>query len=84
LSGSVEENHSKIEARRVIIKLADGSLIKGKINLRQDEPIIQRASEIFTRHPDPFVVIFEATFEGKSDRVMVINKYNIFWVSPDD
>lgn len=81
---SVEENRRKIEARRVTIKLVDGSLIKGKINLRQDEAIIQRVSEIFTRHPDPFLVIFEATFEGMSDRVIVINKHNILWVSPDD
>jgi len=81
---SIEESSRKIEARRVTIKLADGSLIKGKINLRHDEAIIQRVSEIFTRHPDPFLVVFEATFEGKSDRVLVINKNNILWVSPDD
>jgi len=81
---SVEESSRKIEARRVTIKLADGSLIKGKINLRHDEAIIQRVSEIFTRHPDPFLVVFEATFEGKSDRVLVINKHNILWVSPED
>jgi len=81
---SVEEDRWKIEARKVTIKLADGSLIRGKINLRQDETVIQRVSEIFTRHPAPFLVIFEATFEGMTDRVMVINKHNILWVSPDD
>jgi len=81
---SDEESRRKIEARRVTIKMVDGSLIRGKINLQRDEAIIQRASEIFTRHQDPFVVIFEATFEGKSDRVMVINKHNILWVSPDE
>jgi len=74
----------KIEARKVTVKLVDGSLIKGKVNLHKDETIIQRASEIFTRHQDPFVVVFEATFEGKSGRVMVINKKNIVWVSPEE
>jgi D-alanine-D-alanine ligase-like ATP-grasp enzyme len=81
---SDEGSRRKIEARRVTIKMIDGSLIRGKINLQQDEAIIQRASEIFTRHQAPFVVIFEATFEGMSDRVIVINKHNILWVSPDE
>ena len=39
---------------------------------------------MFTKHQDPFVVVFEATFEGVSDRVVFINKRNILFVSPDD
>ncbi len=74
----------KLEARGVRIKLVDGSVIKGKINLHQDEALIQRVSEIFTKTTDPFVVVFDATFEGVSGRVAVVNKHNIIWVSPDE
>ena len=74
----------KLEARKLSIKLADGSVVKGKINLHHDEHIIQRVSEIFTQINDPFLVVFDATFEGQSGRVLVINKQNIIWASPDN
>ncbi len=72
----------KLEAREITVKLVDGSLIKGMINLHHDEQMIQRVSEIFTKARDPFLVVFDATFEGKSGLVLVINKRNIIWASP--
>ncbi len=75
----------KKEPREVIIKLIDGSSVRGKINLIRDEEItLQRVSEIFTRVQDPFVVVFDATVEGKVGRTCVVNKNNILWVSPED
>ncbi len=73
----------KLEAREITIKLVDGSVVKGMINMHNDEQMIQRVSEIFTQVKDPFLVVFEATFEGKSGCVLVINKRNIIWASPD-
>ena len=72
----------KLEAREITVKLVDGSLIKGMINLHNDEHMIQRVSEIFTQVKDPFLVVFDATFEGESGRVLIINKHNIIWPSP--
>jgi len=46
--------------------------------------MIQRVSEIFTQIRDPFLVVFDATFEGQSGRVMAVNKQNIIWASPDN
>lgn len=74
----------KLEARELSIKLADGSVVKGKINLHHDEHMIQRVSEIFTQIKDPFLVVYDATFEGQSGRVLVINKQNIIWASPEN
>ncbi|MGP8052139.1 MAG: hypothetical protein ACLPYB_16230 [Desulfobaccales bacterium] len=81
-----KDSSREIQTRKVTIKLVDGSLVKGKINLHKhkDESVIERASEMFTKHQDPFVVVFEATFEGVSGRVVIINKHNVIWVSPDD
>ena len=46
----------KLEARELSVKLVDGSLVRGKINLHHDEHMIQRVSEIFTQVMEPFLV----------------------------
>jgi hypothetical protein len=74
----------KLEPRSVTVRLADGSVVKGKINLHHDEMMIQRVSDIFTKIPDPFITVFDATVEGKTGRVCIVNKRNIIWVSPED
>jgi hypothetical protein len=74
----------RLTPRDVVVKLVDGSMVKGKVNLHHDEEIIQRVSELFTRVKDPFIVVFDALLEGKSQEVMVINKNQIVWISPED
>ena len=74
----------RIDARKVIIKLVDGSLVQGKVNLLNNEEAIQRVSDIFTKLADPFVVVFDVTAEGRGGRVLILNKRNIAWVSPED
>jgi hypothetical protein len=81
---SVKIISRRIEARKVSIKMVDGSLVQGKVNLLSDESVVQRVSDIFTKVTDPFIVVFEATAEGKSGRVLILNKRNIAWVSPED
>ena len=74
----------KMEPRNVLLKLADGSMVKGKINLYHDEAVIQRVSDIFTRIADPFIVVFDAKMEGEAGKVLIINKQNVIWASPAD
>ena len=81
---SVKIISRKMEAKGISLKLADGSVVKGKINLHHDEAMIQRVSELFTRLEDPFLVVFDATFEGKSGRVLIINKRNVLWAAPEE
>jgi hypothetical protein len=81
---SVKIISRRIEARKVSIKMVDGSLVQGKVNLLHDEAVVQRVSDIFTKLTDPFIVVFDATAEGKSGRVIILNKRNIAWVSPED
>ena len=81
---SVKIISRRIEARKVSIKMVDGSLVQGKVNLLHDEAVVQRVSDIFTKLVDPFIVVFDATAEGKSGRVLILNKRNIAWVSPED
>jgi hypothetical protein len=74
----------RIEARKVTIKMVDGSLVQGKVNLLTNEEAIQRVSDIFTKLVDPFVVLFDVTTEGRGGRVLILNKRNVAWVSPED
>ena len=74
----------RIDARKVTIKLVDGSLVQGKVNLLNNEEAVQRVSDIFTKLADPFVVVFDVTAEGRGGRVLILNKRNIAWVSPED
>ena len=81
---SVKVISRKINACKVSIKMVDGSLVHGKVNIYHDEEVVQRVSDIFTKVTDPFIVVFDATAEGKSGRVLILNKNNIAWVSPED
>ena len=81
---SVKIISRKIEAHKVSIKLVDGSLVQGKVNLLNAEEVVQRVSDIFTKLSDPFVVVFDVTTEGRGGRVLILNKNNIAWVSPED
>ena len=81
---SVKIISRRIDARKVTIKMVDGSLVQGKINMLNPGEGDQRVSDIFTKGSDPFIVVFDATAEGRSGRVLVLNKRNIAWVSPED
>jgi hypothetical protein len=81
---SVKVIRRKIDACTVTIKMVDGSLVQGKVNIYHDGEVVQRVSDIFTKVTDPFIVVFDATAEGESGRVLIINKRNIAWVSPED
>jgi hypothetical protein len=81
---SVKVITRKINARQVTIKMVDGSMVQGKINIYHGEEVVQRVSDIFTQVSDPFVVLFDVIAEGKNGGVLIINKSNISWVSPED
>ena len=88
------------EERRAAIKLEDGSIIKGKINLMAEPAhehndlflkhadnqgaFFSRISDIFTKGKNPFIVIFDAIVDGQPGRVLIVNKKKILWVSPED
>jgi Family of unknown function (DUF6812) len=74
----------KVNARAVTVKLVDGSLVNGKINLHRSDVEISRVSDLFTKITDPFIVVFDATAEGKTGRVLILNKRNIVWIAPED
>jgi hypothetical protein len=98
-AGKLARTHL-VEEKKAAIKLEDGSLFKGKINILAEPAhehhdrydkfspdaglYYKRISDMFTRGANPFVVVFDVTLEGQEGRVLVINKNKILWVSPED
>jgi hypothetical protein len=91
--------YRKVDPRNVTIKLMDGAIVKGKINLLAESPqdfgiidkhdnemgtFYQRVSDLFTVGRNPFIVVFDATAEWQDTDVFIINKSNISWVAPED
>lgn len=68
---------------RVRIKLADGSTIRGEVNLANGEGI-NRVSDLFTVRKDQFVVVSRISSETVPGPVLILNKSSILWVSPED
>ncbi len=72
-----------VTAQRVKIKLTDGSTLRGKINLQSDVDDMQRLSDYFIKGKNPFIVLYEVSAQGR-DNVVIVNKSQIVWATPDD
>ncbi len=67
--------------RNVSVKISDGSMIKGKINIGDN---FHRLSDLFKHSNDPFItVVAEETGEDPK-RVFFINKTFIVWAGTED
>lgn len=65
---------------KVTLKMIDGSIINGKVNLSSK----QRVSDLFTKSSNPFIVIVGALTKQAEDKIMFLNKNHIIWVEPED
>jgi hypothetical protein len=77
--GTSKTKKKKVPAE-VTIRTVDGSILQGKINLGEKK----RVSDVFTKSATPFVVLYEATYSGGSNKVLVINKNHVVWIEPEE
>ncbi|MDH5525173.1 MAG: hypothetical protein OEY01_14450 [Desulfobulbaceae bacterium] len=70
--------------RKVNIKLVDGTIIRGSVNLNSDHRPMDRVSDLLIKGTNPFIVIYGTTVGGKHNQVYVINKQHIIWASPSE
>jgi len=73
-----------MEARRLTLKLVDGTVVTGMINLIQRGETEHRVSDIFVGREEPFVVIFQSNMGEMTNKTLVINKRHILWVMPEE
>ena len=67
-----------VSFKRVIVKMADGSIFEGDVNIRG----FRRLSDYLRVTEDRFVVI--RSDEGKQPRAVMVNKNFILWAEEGD
>lgn len=63
--------------KRVTIKMTDGSIIKGRINIKETG----RLSHLFKTLPEDFITVVP---EESSKKVFIVNKNYILWAESED
>ncbi len=71
------KNHWVRNYKKVSIKMTDGSVLKGKINIK-DFP---RLSVLFKTSPDNFITIVP---EEDPKKALIINKNYVLWAESED
>lgn len=82
---------TRVESRIIRIKLADGSVITGQVNLNRDlNNEYERLSDLLTKNSEQFLVVFSATEirydldEVIKHNVIFINRQYILWAIPEE
>ena len=68
-----------VNFKKVTIKMSDGSIFTGKVNVRNN---FQRLSEFLRMTDDRFIVILAD--EEQRQRVIMVNKNFILWAEASD
>jgi len=73
-----KEPEWEINFKRVTVKMSDGSIFAGKVNIRG----FQRLSDYLRTTDDRFLVILSE--EDQPQKVMMVNKNYILWAEAAD
>ncbi|MCX5831262.1 MAG: hypothetical protein NT140_05145 [Deltaproteobacteria bacterium] len=80
MQSSAKNTVKKITESMVSIKTVDGSLLRGKINLGDEN----RVSDIFTKSLNTFIVLSDVFSQSGESKVMIVNKNHIVWIEPEE
>lgn len=67
-------------ARQLILKLVDGTTVKGWTNIRN----FNRLSDALNSDDKPFVTLFDVSMQGHVGQVLLVNKRQVMWTMPLD
>lgn len=79
----------KIQGRIVRLKLVDGTLVNGQVNLLRQEGY-ERVSDLVSISQEPFLILFDVTLYGltlenpEKRKTLFVNKNHIIWIEPDE
>jgi hypothetical protein len=65
---------------RIILKLTDGTIVKGKTNRKT----YNRLSDFLNSEENPYLVLYDAFMSGKEKKAVFINKQQIVWLEPEE
>ena len=67
--------------KNVEVKISDGSLIKGKVNIGEN---FHRLSDLFRHASDSFITVVSDDLRESPNKVYFINKNYIIWAGAED
>lgn len=76
-----------VESRNVVVKVSDGAIISGQVNLESEEGRADRVSDLMIQGTKKFLVVYNARdmkVSGEEASVIILNKSHILWVIPQD
>jgi hypothetical protein len=66
---------------KITVCLTDGTIIKGTLNIRK----YNRLSDYLnSKEADQFLVIADASLSGEIDKVVIVDRDQIIWATPDE
>jgi len=88
----MEENKTglrQIQERVIRIKLADGTLVNGQVNINKKYGY-DRLSDLVSSNREPFLILFKVilydrdTGNPEKYKTLFVNKNHIIWAAPED
>jgi hypothetical protein len=84
------ESDNRLTKNRIVrIKLIDGTLVNGQVNISR-EGGYDRVSDLISSKQEPFLILFDVALYDKStetpmrQETLFVNKNHILWVEPDE
>jgi hypothetical protein len=66
---------------KISVCLSNGTIVKGTLNIRK----YNRLSDYLnSKEVDQFLVISDATLPGQAGKVVIINRNEIVWATPEE
>ncbi|MFO8089163.1 MAG: hypothetical protein R6U13_04945 [Desulfatiglandaceae bacterium] len=65
--------------KKAILKISDGSLIKGKINVGE----LKRLSDLIRMTDEKFIVLVGTLHDENEEKTFIINKNSIIWIQTE-
>lgn len=87
--GKKTEKNNEIKGRIIRIRLADGTMISGQININRDHGY-DRLSDLVANYREPFLIVYDVMVHlAHTDtpfrrKTLFINKDYIVWAEPDE
>ena len=69
-----------VNYKNVTIKMSDGSIIKGKVNIPE---LHQRLSDFFRYSQEQFLTVVSEESSEDSQKVFLVNKNHIMWAGTE-
>jgi hypothetical protein len=66
---------------KITVCLTDGTIIKGTLNIRK----YNRLSDYLnSKEADQFLAVVDAPLPGQEGKVVIINRHQIIWATPEE